>query len=63
MGYTTLTLTTKQKNSLKTNMFNKIEHLGIAVSDMQTAIKEFESIIDRRLRGGGPERLTIRESR
>ena len=46
MGYTTLTLTTKQKNSLKTNMFNKIEHLGIAVSDMQTAIKEFETQIE-----------------
>ena len=48
MGYTTLTLTTKQKNSLKTNMFNKIEHLGIAVSDMQTAIKEFELLLGQK---------------
>ena len=29
-------------------MFNKIEHLGIAVSDMQKAIKEFELLLGQK---------------
>jgi GR25 family glycosyltransferase involved in LPS biosynthesis len=38
-------LTIKQKKLLKINMFRKIEHLGIAVNNMEEALKIYEDLL------------------
>jgi len=38
-------LTIKLKNSLKINMFRKIEHLGIAVTNMEESLRLYEDLL------------------